>query len=438
MQRLIRFSAILAVLALVLAACGGGGGGTQRTGAAGTGPATTDGGTGAQDPETACAEDEFGCVEIPEGEPIHVGFWGVISGPDAALGVDSQRGVEIAIEDRGGQLLGRDVRLTSEDALCTPEGGATAAQALASDPTIVGLVGSICSDETVGGIATITEAGLTTISPSNTRPQLTEPERDETFAGYLRTAHNDRIQAEVVAQFAYTEQGLTTAATIHDGSAYAEALAAAFAESFTALGGEVTVEEAVERGQTDMRTVLASIASASPELLYYPIFTAEGGFITAQAAEVAGLEETVLMGSDGLFSAEFVEAAGPNAEGMFLSSPDFTAFPGDYDSLLQKYQDAYGEEPIQIFHAHAYDAANILFNALEQVAIEGDDGTLHVPKGALRETIYATQEHEGITGTLSCTEHGDCSTPVIAMYEITAREVGGEWPPEVPVWTSEE
>ena len=50
------------------------------------------------------------------------------------------------------------------------EGGATAAQKLAADSTIVGLIGSACSDETVGGIAALTAAGLTTISPSNTRP----------------------------------------------------------------------------------------------------------------------------------------------------------------------------------------------------------------------------------------------------------------------------
>ena len=419
----LRYFPLLVALVLVLAACQGGGGpGAGSPGQTG----------GAQEPPT----DELGVVEIPEGEPLHIGFWGVISGPDAALGVDSQRGVEIAIDDRGGQLLGRDIQLTAEDALCTPEGGATAAQALAADPTLVGLVGSICSDETVGGIATITEAGLTTISPSNTRPALTEPDRDETFAGYLRTAHSDAVQGLIAAEFVFNELGLTTAATIHDGSAYAEALAGVFADSFTELGGTITAEEAVERGQTDMRTVLASVAATEPELVYYPIFTAEGGFMTAQAAEVAGLEDAVLMGSDGLFSAEFVQAAGPNAEGMYLSSPDFTAFGDEYQGFLDKYEEAYGEQPIQIFHAHAYDAANILFNAIEEVAVEVD-GTLYVPKGALREAIYATENHEGITGTLTCNESGDCSAPVIAMYQVTAREVGGEWPPEAPIWRPE-
>jgi branched-chain amino acid transport system substrate-binding protein len=425
MQKTMRWTAILAVLVLVLTACAqdGGGEASQPAGSGG----------GAAEPPT----DDLGVVEIPEGEPINIGFWGVISGADAALGVDSQRGVEIAIDDRGSELLGHEIQLTVQDGLCTPEGGATAAQALAADTTIVGLIGSICSDETVGGIQTITEAGLTTISPSNTRPALTAEDRDETYAGYLRTAHNDEVQGAVAAQYAFNELGVTTAATIHDGSAYAEALQQVFADEFTALGGEITAQEAVDRGQTDMSTVLSSIAADGPELLYFPIFTAEGGFVAAQSRDIAGLEETVLMGSDGLFSADFVEAAGPNAEGMYLSSPDFSAFGDQYQGFLDKYQEKYGEAPIQIFHAHAYDAANILMNAIEEVAVEVE-GTLYVPKGALREAIYATENYEGIIGTLSCSEVGDCSAPVIAIYQVTEREIGGEWPPEEAVFTVEE
>jgi branched-chain amino acid transport system substrate-binding protein len=104
-------------------------------------------------------EDPLGVVAIPAGEPVHVAFWGIISGPNASLGTDAERGVEIAIQDRGGKVLDRDIQLTQEDGLCTPEGGATAAQKLAADTTIVGLIGSSCSDETVGGIAALTAAG---------------------------------------------------------------------------------------------------------------------------------------------------------------------------------------------------------------------------------------------------------------------------------------
>ena len=60
----------------------------------------------------------------------------------------------------------------------------------------------------MGGIAAITNAGLTTISPSNTRPALTAPDRGPEYAGYLRTAHNDAFQGKAVAEFVYNELGL--------------------------------------------------------------------------------------------------------------------------------------------------------------------------------------------------------------------------------------
>jgi branched-chain amino acid transport system substrate-binding protein len=186
-----------------------------------------------------------------------------------------------------------------------------------------------------------------------------------------------------------------------------------------------------------MKPVLTTIGADSPELLYFPIFTAEGGFVAAQTGEVPGLEDTTLMASDGVFSADFINAAGPNAEGMYLSSPDFTAFGDAYQGFLQKYQAKFGSAPIQIFHAHAYDGANILFNAIEKVAVRTGD-TIHIPKGALRQAVYDTEGHQGLTGTLSCGDSGDCSDPVIGIYQVTAREIGGEWPPEAPIWTPEE
>jgi branched-chain amino acid transport system substrate-binding protein len=405
-KRKLSVVSLLAIAGLLLAACQPAGGGFT--------------------PPT----DELGVVAIPSGEPIHIAYWGVLSGPDSTLGEDSKRGVEIAIDDRDNQLLGHDISLTTEDAQCTPEGGATAAQKLAADTTLVGLIGSACSDETVGGIATITNAGLTTISPSNTRPALGEPSRGPEYAGYLRTAHSDAFQGKAVAEFLYNEKGLRQAATIHDGSAYAEALQQVFADEFTALGGTITIQEAVSKGQTDMGPVLTRIAATNPEAIYYPIFIAEGGFITAQARETTGLEDVVLIASDGVFSVDFLTASGPAVVGVYLSSPDFSAFQAGYQDFLAKHQAKYGGPPLSVFHAHAYDAANILFNALEEVAVTGPDGTVYVPKGLLRNAVYATANHQGLTGNLSCSPSGECGAPIIAVYEVTSTDAV----PTAPIW----
>lgn len=411
-KRLLALFSMLVIASMVLAACGGG--------AAPADSGSTDSGTdsGADSGGMYECTDPLGCVTIAPGEPVKIAYWGVLSGADGSLGEDSKRGVEIAIDDMGGTFEGHPILLTTEDALCTPEGGATAAQKLATDTSLVGLIGSSCSDETVGGIAAITNAGLTTISPSNTRPVLSDPNRGPDYAGYLRTAHSDAFQGKAVAEFAYNVLGIRKAATIHDGSAYAEALQQVFADEFAALGGEVVAQEAVAKDATDMRPVLTTIAAAEPEFVYFPVFVAAGGFIANQIRDVAGLEDVKIAGSDGIFTADFLEAGGANTEGMYLSSPDFGAFPGGYPEFIEKHNAKYGGAPLSVFHAHAYDATNILFAALKQVAVVEADGTIYVPRQALRDAIYATQNFQGVTGSLSCSPSGDCGAPVIAIYEI--------------------
>lgn len=444
------FGAISLVVMLIAVGCSGAPAASQRasqpaTSQAPTSQAPESAGASAGAPTAAATPGEpnphepgadLGERVIPEGEPIRIAFWGVLSGPDSSLGIDSQRGVEIAIDDLGGQLLGRDIELISEDGLCTPEGGNTAASRIASDPTIVGAVGSTCSDETVGGIELITNAGLTTISPANTRPALTAPDRSDAYDGYLRTAHNDNVQGAAAADFAYNVLGVRTAATIHDNSSYAQALQGVFAEEFKKLGGEITLQTAVAQTDTNMRPVLENVAQGEPELIYYPVFTGPFGYITAQVREIPGLEETKLMAADAAFSANAAKAAGPNALGMYLSSPDTRQFPGGYQDFLAKHTEKYGENPLSIFHAHAYDAANMLFNAIEAVAVEGDDGSLTIPLGPLRDAIYATNGFQGITGTLTCNEFGDCADPAIGVYQVTQDIIDdpdANWPPDA-IW----
>ena len=61
-------------------------------------------------------EDEIGCVEIGADDPIVIATMLVRSGPNALLGEDSAGAVEIAVAQRDGMLLGRDIEVVDEDA----------------------------------------------------------------------------------------------------------------------------------------------------------------------------------------------------------------------------------------------------------------------------------------------------------------------------------
>jgi branched-chain amino acid transport system substrate-binding protein len=368
--------------------------------------------------------DSIGVIKIAKGEPLTIAYWFVVAGPDASLGIDTRRGVEIAIDDKGGKLLGHPIKLIGEDAACNAEGGVTAATKLAANEAIVAAIGSNCSSAAVPGAPILWKAGIATVSPSNTAPVLTDPKRGPTYDGYLRTAHNDKVQGRVAAEFAAKVLKVKRAATIHDGSPYAEGLQAVFSDVFKKLGGTITAQEAVGPTDTDMRPVLTKIAVGKPEFIYYPIFIAAGGHITRQAKEISGLANTKLMGADGMFSPDFLKAAGDAAVGMYHSSPDLSAeaLGPRYVEFLAKHQKKYGEKPLAPFHAHAYDAANMIFAAIEKVAKKDSAGNLYIGRKALRDALFATKNFKGLTGTLTCDKYGDCADPKIAVYQTVSAD----------------
>ena len=385
--------------------------------------------------------DAIGCVDVAPGDPIHIAYMLTISGATAYLGEDSKGAVEIAVDDRGGKLLDHDILLTGEDSGCSAEGGQAAATKVAADPTIIGVIGTNCSSAATAAMPTISGAGLVMLSPSNTAPALTL-EGQTWQPGYYRICHTDLFQGSVAAEYAYNELGARTAATIHDGSPYADQLQAVFAGKFKELGGTVTFQGAVNVGDTDMRAVLTTVAADSPDILYFPIFEPEGDFIVAQSSEIAGLENTTLMGADGLLSDSFPENAGPNVVGMYLSGPYVSG--AAYDDFLAKWKTKFGGVPPSGFHAFAYDGTNILFDAIEKVAVVDSDGTVHIGRQALRDAITGVTDYKGLTGTLSCgpkdfssfgitnANHGDCGTgSALGIFQITQAELDGNWPPPV-------
>jgi len=401
-KRLTIIFSAFAILAMVLTACG---------------PAAA--------PYTCT--DSIGCVTIGPTDPIHIAYLLVVAGPNSALGIDSRNGVEIAIDDAGGKILGHTIKFDGQDGGCSADGGQAAGTKLASDPTIVAVIGTSCSSEARAAEPLLSKAGFVTISSSNTAPDLTDPTNPNHYPGYFRTAHNDKVQGAAAADFVYNTLGFKTAATIHDGSLYAASLVKVFGDNFTQMGGKISEATSVDPNATDMSSVLASIATGKPDIIYFPIFLPAGAFIIHQAKTTPGLENTKLMGADGLYSPDVMKSAGADVEGFMVSSPLVTG--AAYDAFVAKYKTKFGEEPINIFHAHAYDAFNIVKAAIEKVAVQEKDGTVYIPRQALRDAMAATKDFQGLTGVLTCSASGDCANPVIGVYVYHA----GQYPPEL-IW----
>ena len=405
-RRLAAALSVVAAAALVAGAC--------------SGDPTSDG-SGAG---VALGDGSLGVVEVDPGEAIQIRSVLALSG-DAGSGPTNEKIVRLAV-DHYGAIHGFDVDLgTPVDDGCSPEGGEDAGVEIAADADVIGVIGTTCSAAAVTAAPLVTGANKVMISPSNTSPRLTSdlagnPNSDH-HAGYYRTADNDLYQARTMAQFLRTEKGVDTVATIHNGDAYTQSLAEAFAASFEELGGSVTGVGVVADDETDLVPTLTDLAGGSPEALFFPVSRTVGAAIVQQLPDVSGLDGVLPLSGDGLMSDSFLGLE--ESEGMFLSGPNLNYGTNTNEStgrdsvdLLSEYEDAYGAAPEAAFWAHAYDAATLLLEAIE-AASQPDGESLVIDLAGVREYLDGVSGYSGIIGSITCDDFGDCGVRRIAVVE---------------------
>lgn len=372
--------------------------------------------------------DPIGCVSYEEGDPIRLATELATSGFAGFLGVDSQRGVDVALDFQV-DLFGHVIELRNEDSMCSPAGGEAAANAIVGDSTIVAVVGTTCSVAADTAAPILSAAGYSMVSPSNTHPALTGPATHE--EGFLRTAWNDNDDAAAMAEFLISEGALTSAvivdpfAVIIDGVPISVAMGESFIDTFETLGGTNLAFEIAEPNGSDAADVIAAVVGAEvPDVLYLPVFEPLGSALVAEARATQALDNTQLAASFALAFPEFVDGLGADAEGMFFTEPDpsFTD-TSEYAAFSAAYSNEFSEDPLTLFSAHAFDATNVILSSIERVGLIDSDNTLHVGRQALRDALFATSGLEGLTGTITCNSLGDCGATGFVILTVAGGEL---------------
>lgn len=348
------------------------------------------------------------------------------SGGDLTLfGNSSERAIVFAVEDYG-SIHGFEVELgVGRDDMCSPEGGMITGSMVVAEGNVAGVIGTNCSAAAAEASPLITSAGLVLISPSNSAPALTSDlagnEGASHFPGYYRTAHNDLIQGEAVAQF-LSGRGLNSAAVIHDGGTYTLGLATSFSNAFQRQGGVITGLWEVDRKEEDMVPVLTEIAETRPDALFFPIFFPTGGFLVSQAAGMPAFSEVVFAAGDGLLNDQFMSL--PESEGTFISGPDARLGDNINQSTgwsaadrRARLEESEGQPPANTFWGHAYDATTLLLDAIVAASHIGSDDALVIDRAGIREYLDNLSGFEGMSGVLSCDAFGDCGASRVVIHE---------------------
>ncbi len=398
-------------------------------------PGDDPGGTGGAEP----GAEPPSCIEIGIGEPVRIGVLAWLSG-DSSAGEDALLGSELAVDyldgrfdGVAGQVLGHDVVLSVADEGCTPEVGRRAAAAAASEPDLIGVVGTTCSSAALGAAdRALSERSILLVSPANTAPGLTTDEQHERF--YFRTIFNDLIQGSVVADFVDRAPGSGSVAVVSDGNPYSEALADVFDREVrrssrrevirlrTTSGSDVPSLD----GSLEPSVVADRLAAAAPSAVFLPVFDPRCTELVEQVRARPTLAFTTILVAEACQSTDLLDALGPASDGVLASGPDVTGFAEGafYSQALRPgLERQIGGPPAGVYHTYAFDATNLLLSALRRAAVRLPGGALRVEREALRAAMLDVDGYPGVSGQLTCRPNGECAQSArIALYRAP------EWP----------
>jgi len=305
------------------------------------------------------------------------------------------------------------------------------AQSAAQDEEIIGWIGPFNSGCAAVEIPILNEAGLGMISPANTYIGLTkpggEPDEPEKYyptgeRNYARVIVADDKQGKAGVAL-MLDEGFETVYILDDKETYGKGLADQFQQAAEDQGIEVLGREGIDGSAPNYRSLMNKIAEADPDAIYF------GGIIENNAAQIikdkvgAGMSnnEVAFIGPDGIFVDTLLSQAGDSAEGIYVT---FGGLPqSELSEEGQKFVDDFEskyDEPIQPYTAYAYEAANVMLDAIEKASKEaGGD----VPdREAVVQQIFATEDYHGVLGTWSFDEDGDTTLTELSVQQVEGGE----------------
>lgn len=344
------------------------------------------------------------CNKTDSSNEILVGEYASLTGSEATFGQQSHNGLTLAVEEinNGGGVLGKKIKLITEDNQGKPSETQTVVQKLINRDKVVAIIGEVASSRSKAGAPICQASKIPMISPASTNPEVT------TIGDYIfRVCFIDPFQATVMSKFAINSMKVKRVAILIDQkNAYSTGLADNFRNIFTQMGGEIIEEQKYSAGDKDFKAQLTAIKAKNPEAIFIPGYYTDVNLISIQAREI-GLN-VPLFGSDGWESEKLTEGKAKDAlEGSFFSTHVSADDPNPIiQNFMKKYRDKYKTEPDAMAFL-AYDAGMILFDAIKKAgSTEGEK---------IKNELAKTKDFSGVTGVITINEQRNAVKPAVVL-----------------------
>jgi ABC-type branched-subunit amino acid transport system substrate-binding protein len=321
---------------------------------------------------------------------IAIGFFSPVeNNPEMVFGIPALHGAQLALEEanaRGG-YHGKPyaLKLHNESALW----GASSAELVKMlfDENCWGMVGCIDGQNCHIVLRTTLKLEVPMVDIGTTDRTVTETR----IQWLLHNFPDDRQQGYTLADYVFKTLKLRRIGVLRTQTRYARIGVGEFSDEARRMGRQPILEVKFERGDKDFAKQLRMLRDAKVEGVVLWGEAAEAGLILKQMRDM-GMKQPVF-GSSRIAYPQFLQIAGPAAEGVVLTSAlDPTRQDPKWQAFREAYLQKFHEEPID-YAAYAYDGMNILISAIEKTGLN---------RGRIMDVLrdYQMKTYQGVTGTV--------------------------------------
>lgn len=325
-------------------------------------------------------------------ETIRIGGLAPLTGDVAVYGMATKNGIDLYVDqiNAAGGVLGKQIEMVWYDEKGDAAEAVNAYNRLVGD--VVALLGDVTSKPTIAVAELAAQDNMPMIAATATAYDVTTP-----GANIFRACFLDPYQGNMMGTYAAQNMGKKNAAVIYNiADDYSTGLAESFQAKFEELGGTVVAYEAYNSNDIDFKSQLTNIASKNPDVIFMPDYYNRVAMIAKQARE-AGLT-VPFIGADGWDGLLTVVEDATILDGCFFCNHYSTQDEDEnVQNFLKSYEEKYNETP-NSFSALGYDAAKILFSAIETAG--------STDAQAIVDAMTATNL-DGVTGNIVYDDHRD-------------------------------
>ena len=342
-----------------------------------------------------------------QGATIKIGMCAPISGSAAESGAHAVNGAKLAVDtvNKAGGVMGKQIELIVEDDQTTNPGIVLAFSKLASQPDIVGFLGSIRSTQVHAMAPDVIKLGKPMMI-GGTDPKLTHMGNQWLF----RCRPNDSYSGRVIAEFGVKTLGKRKWAVVHSTDAFGTAGGQALTEALAKFESTPVLDQGFANQSQDFTPVVLAIKQSGADVLgtYIP-FENDLGIFARQLRQLG--VKIPWVGSPSIADNSALKLAGPALFGTY-GVADFAEDSSDASKVFAKvYRDMFKITP-DGQSSWTFDAINVLSNAIKAAK--------STEPGKIREAILSIKKFGGAESEYNFDQNGDG----LHGYNIVKNEKG--------------